>query len=395
MNKIIINLCFSIIFIHLSYGQNFYFKTGTPSTRNYYTEIKYEDVNGKIIIPVTIEGVVYRFLFDTGAPNLISKDLWKKIASKSVKIISVTDANQKKQRMELASIPRLTIGTLSFKNSSALVFEGENNLVFECFNIDGIIGSNLLRKSIIQIQSKNKLLILTNDSKKLNLKKEHASKLLLVGKQSSPYISIKLIGEDSGTESLLFDTGASGFYDLCKTNYNVLKEKKIAKILSKSYGSSSVGMFGIADKSEQYLLKIPQLKVNNHILKNVVTTTGDDDNSRIGSDILKYGTVTLNFSKEVFYFQPFQSVDNLDEKLLGFTPTIENNKLVVGFIWDELLKEKIEFGDEIIEVNGIDVQNQEICNFINKKSIFKNSDVLNIVFKNKNGEITKMELEKI
>jgi hypothetical protein len=266
--------------------------------------------------------------------------------------------------------------------------------VFDCFDVDGIIGSNLLRKSIVQIHSKNKRLILTNDSKKLNLNEENASKLMLIGNQSSPYISIKLIGEETGGENLLFDTGASGFYDLCKKNYNILSEKKIAEIISKSDGSSSVGMFGIADKSEQFLLKIPELKVNNQVFKNVVTITGNDDNSRIGSDILKYGIVTLDFAKKIFYFEAFEPINDLDEKLLGFTPTIQNNKLVVGFIWDDLLGEKIEFGDEIIEVNGIHVQSQNICNFINKQSIFKNSDTLNIVFKNKKGETNKIELIK-
>ncbi|GAA4810493.1 aspartyl protease family protein [Litoribaculum gwangyangense] len=394
MTKIIISFCLSIIFIQIAIGQNYQFKTGIPSPKNYYTEIKYEDVNGKIIIPIAIEGKIYRFLFDTGAPNLISKNLWETITSKSAKTISVSDANDKEQQMEIVKIPKLTIGDLSFKNTTALVFNGENNILFNCFNIQGIIGSNLLRKSIVQIQSKTNLLILTNDSKKLNLNKDYASNLILVGKQSSPYISINLNGEETGSENVLFDTGASGLYDLCKRNYNILKQKKIAEVISTSNGSSTIGLFGIANNNDQYLLKIPELKINNQVFKNVVTETGDDNNSRIGSDILNYGTVTLNFIKKIFYFEAFEPVNVLDEKLLGFTPTIENNKLVVGFVWNDSLKENIKFGDEIIEVNEIDIQSQNICDFINKKSIFKNNDTLNIVFKNNKGETYKLEIIK-
>jgi hypothetical protein len=77
MHKIIISFYFILFFTITVNAQKYSFKTGSPSPRNYYTEINYEDVNGKIIIPVCIEGETYRFLFDTGAPNLISKALWK------------------------------------------------------------------------------------------------------------------------------------------------------------------------------------------------------------------------------------------------------------------------------------------------------------------------------
>jgi hypothetical protein len=296
--------------------------------------------------------------------------------------------------MELGNIPLLTIGNVSFKNSSALIFESDNNLLFDCFNIDGIIGSNMLRKSVVQIQSKKKLLILTNDSKKLQLHKNYGSKLTLVGNQSSPYITIKLKGEQAGSETLLFDTGASGFYDVCKMNYTVFEQKNIFKVISKGTGSSSTGLYGVAETNEQYQLKTPELIINNMVFKNIVTTTGDDDNSRIGSDLLNYGTVTLNFIKKVFYFEAYKAVNDLDEKLLGFTPTIENNKLVVGFVWDDLLKDKIQFGDEIIKVNNVEVQDRNICDFINKTSIFKENDTLDIVFKNSKGETSKIELAK-
>ena len=65
--------------------------------------------------------------------------------------------------------------------------------------------------------------------------------------------------------------------------------------------------------------------------------------------------------------------------MLGFTPTLNNNKLIVGFVWEETLKSKITFGDEILEVNGIDFNTIDICDFITKESIFKESDTRIIV----------------
>jgi hypothetical protein len=394
MFKKILSISIVICSTSLFFAQKSNFKTGKTATKNYYTEITYQDVNGKIIIPVIINNETYRFLFDTGAPNLISKALWKKIDSKSVKRLSVTDANQKKQQMDLAIIPSLTIGNITFKETSALVFNGENNLVFDCFEVDGIIGSNLLRQSVVQIKSKEKLLILSNSAKKLNLNKTQASKLMLKGNQSSPYINITLKGLDTGNENLLLDTGASGFYDLCKTNYSIIREKNISKLIATAHGSSSVGLFGVAKNSEQYRLLIPELSINGFSFNNIITTTGNDDNSRIGSDILQYGTITLDFRKKRFYFAPFKTGYDLSEKLFGFSPTIKDKKLVVGFVWDDMLKDKIQFGDEIIEINGIDYQTVNVCDVIAKPSVFKAHDTLTLVIKKAKGTTKKIMVKR-
>ena len=375
MNKVILNICLFFILTNITYAQKANFKTGTPKVKNYYTEIKYKNLKGKIIIPVTINNKTYNFLFDTGAPNLISKNIWEKINSKSIKSISISDANQKKQDMVLATIPMLTLGNVTYK-------------------IDGIIGSNLLRKSIVQIKSKDELIILTNNTKKLQLEAANKSKLTLVGKQSSPYININLKGESSGSEILLFDTGASGFYDLNKRHFETFDKKNITQTLSKANGSSSVGLFGVANKSEQYRIRVAELKINNYVFKNVISITGNDNNSRIGSDILDYGIVTLDFRKKLFYFEGYKSVVDLNEKLLGFSPTIENNKLVVGFVWDDSLKDKIEFGDEIIEINEINIQENDICDLITKKSLFEDYAILNFTFINPKGKKTKLTLKR-
>lgn len=394
MKKLVITICFILCFTGLSNAQKTQFKTGKPSTRNYYTQVTYEDVRGKMIIPVSIDGENYRFLFDTGAPNILSKALWDKIGSKKVKNLSVSDANQKKQKMKLAVIPELKIGNVTFKNTSALIFEGKNNLVFECYKIDGFIGSNILKKSIVQIRSKEQLLILTNMQNRLNLGQNKPSELMLRGNQSSPYIKIKLKGEDIGTENLLFDTGASGFYDLSKQNYKILNTKKITTLLSKASGSSSIGMFGMAEKSEQYRLLIPEITVNNHVFKNVITVTGNDNSSRIGSDILDFGIPTLNFITKEFYFETYNSENDLNERLFGFDPTVENNKLVVGFVWDENLKKKISFGDEIIEINDTNLENTNVCDFITKTSVFRENDTINMTVRTKKGKKVPLILHR-
>ncbi|MFD1615125.1 retropepsin-like aspartic protease [Gelatiniphilus marinus] len=394
MHKTIFNSLLFFLILNFSCAQNPSLDKGRITTKNYYTEIPYEDVNGKLIIPVTIKNKTYRFLFDTGAPNLISTKVKKDLNINSDNEISVSDANSTKEKMGIATLPYFTLGNITFKNTTALVYNDADNFLFNCLKIDGIIGSNVLKKSIVQISSKKNLIIITNSRKKLNLKKQNASKLKLVGGQKSPYIPIKLIGEKSLTEYVLFDTGASGFYDLCLKHYKTFKPHKVINTLSEAKGAANIGLFGVEGVQNQYRVKIPKLSINGTHFNNVITVTESDNNSRVGSELLDYGDVTLDFKNKKIYFHPFETELNLDEKLLGFKPTLNNKKLIVGFVWDEALKDKIAYGDQIIEVNGINFESINICDFITKESIFKEINTLDISFKNSQGEINKIRLKK-
>lgn len=392
--KILKTILFLFV-VNITFCQNARFNHGKASTKQYYTEIPYEYVNGKIIIPVNIENKTYRFLFDTGAPNLIASHLKNSLGYNSGKRISVNDANNASSTMEMINVPHFTIGNVTFKNNATLVFDIENNLIFDCFKIDGIIGSNILRKSVVQILHNKRLLIITNTPKKLKLDKSFASPLKLVGNQSSPYITIQLKGgKKIANENVLFDTGMSGFYDMRLKNYKTLKRHEIYTTLSEGKGSSSIGMFGNAKNNILYRAKIPHLIVNGYDFKNVITSTTTDNNSRIGSELIEHGNVTVDFKNKQFYFQPFENTVDLDEKLHGFSPTIKNDKAIVGIVWDKELAKKISFGDEILKVNDIDFQTMDICDLFTKKSIFNKNDTLEIHIRNNQGETKQLILNK-
>ena len=394
MRRTIYKTLFFFFLVTQSYAQKTSLDQGRVTTKKYYAEIAYENINGKLIIPVVINGKTYRFLFDTGAPNLITSKLKEELGFKPGKGISVSDANNARQRMEVITIPLFSLGNISFKNTASLVYQGADNILFDCFNIDGIIGSNIFKKSVVQILSKEKLIIITNDAKKLTIKNRKASKLRLVGSQSSPYILVQLKGEKKATEEVLFDSGANGFYDLCLKNYNTFKPHKVISTLSEGQGANSIGLFGVAENQTQYLVKIPQIIINDAVFKNTTTITESDDSSRMGSELLDYGNVTIDFKNRKFYFDAFSKEQDIEEKQFGFTPTLIDNKMVVGIVWDESLKEKVQFGDEILYVNGIDFNAIDTCDFITKPSMFKLQDTLDVTLKNEKGETYKVQLKR-
>lgn len=384
-----------VIFLLISnycVAQNINFNLGKSKELNYYSEIPFEYVNGKIIVSVLINENKYRFLLDTGAPNLITKRLSNILNLESLQELKISDANQIKSTMNIVQLPNLTIGSIIFENSVALSSQDENNLVFDCFEIDGFIGSNLLRNSIIQIDVKNKILIITNDLKKLHLNSENSSKLSLFGQQSSPFIWLKLTGsKDSGKEQVLLDTGMKGFYDISHKNYIKFKDEKIFSEVANGKGSESIGLSGTSPESEQVRLLLKHIKIANSAFLNISTTTTNDNNSRIGIGLFENGIGTIDFINKKFYFEQYEHNKDLIEKYLPFSRTIINNKLSIGIVWDEKLKAKINYGDEIIEINGKNYENYKLCDFINK-SIFENITVSEIKIRNKKGEINIITL---
>ena len=384
----------AILFSQVCVSQNFNLNRGTVQTKDYYSEITFEYVKSKIIIPVEIEGKAYRFILDTGAPNIISKELFQTIKNDSLATIPITDINQKKLDLQVVSIPKLVLGDVIFKNSAALVYDLKLNKILDCFHIDGFIGSNMLRNSIVQIQLKNKMLTITDDKKRLHLNRKNATKLKLLGIQSSPFIWMNLFGNGKAKEQVLIDTGMAGFYDLSNKDFKIFHDKDIIQFIDSSKGSHSGGLFGSENKTEQYRSLIPKIEIAKSVFTNFVTTTTHDKFSKIGTDILDYGNMTIDYKNKRFYFDPFKKEINLKKKELGFDPAFVNDKIVVGFVWDKNLKELISYGDEIMEVNHINIQDSDLCDLAIKKNLFMNSEKFNLHIKKQNGDIMELDLEK-
>jgi hypothetical protein len=190
------------------------------------------------------------------------------------------------------------------------------------------------------------------------------------------------------------DTGMDGFYDLCLKHYNLFIKEGALTMHSQGIGSVGIGLFGNANTGNQYRLKIPEINFSGATFKNVIAETTDDTNSRIGSELLDYGNVTIDFKHKNFYFEPFEKSVDLDEKLLGFSPTIIDNKVCVGIVWDDNLNEDMSYGDEIISVNGIDFSQMDICELLLKKSIFREEVSFEVILKNSEGEIKTLNLTK-
>ena len=373
---------------------------GFVENDEYFNKIQYENKNGKIIISISIENEKYKFLLDTGAATAISENLSNSIKTNKLGTVEITDQSGISDSLEVVSIPEIDINNIKFKETPAFISKSNSNPFFECLEIDGIIGSNLLKNSTIQFNSQKNEIILTDNSKNLGLKKRDAIEMKVNQIQSNPFIPIKLInGNHEGNEYVLFDSGDNDFYVISNTAYHQLQSQvDIFETIAKNVGTFSMGLFGTANEKEHLALKIPKLKIGDIDFKNVITKTTYGETSRIGSELLKYGKVTLDYKKERFWLENFnkKSSIELSEKLWPIEPVLNNkNEIVVGIIWNKSLKGKINLGDKILKFDTINYENMDYCEILNL--ILKvNKPKAKLTFQDKNTkEIKELELSKI
>lgn len=382
-----------------SYAQNtISANQGYVEQKKYLTTIPYKQIKGKIIIEVVIDNKVRKFILDTGASTVISENLYKELNPKLLGTVEVIDQSGLKDNLNVVSLSEIKLNEIIFKEIPALVSK-EAKMLFECFGVDGLIGSNLLRNSVVQFDSKNKTITMSDNPKSLNLKKKDANEMELSPNQSNPFVWIKLKkGKSFANEKILFDTGDDGLYLMSINAYkHIIGEKlDVFQTLAESEGAFSAGLHGTAEKMTNYVVNVPMLELNNLILNNVTAKT-TYTYSRFGSEILKYGKVTLDYKNKKFYIESYESISeiNLDKGTWAIDLILENEKAVVGIIWDKTLENKINVGDEILKFDNIDYQNMDFCEIIKSNTKVDKKTALLVLKDIKTGEIKNVEINKL
>ncbi len=292
--------------------------------------------------------------------------------------------------MESFDLDKLKIG--SFEFSQVEVTSHPRDIFFKCFGIDGYIGSDLLQDHILQIDLEAKKIRITKDIESLSLVPSQGQEMYLINHQKTPYIWLNF-EKSSFKDLVMVDTGMHGIYDLSLDTHKRLLDNENIHLIAKSTGAATISAFGLEPEREQFLFHFPSISIGDFTLINYINKGTYAKNSRVGSKLLKYGLMTLDFINEKFYFEPHQSKVLLEPEKLFFNSASIDEKIIVGIVWDEKLQEKIQFGDEILAVNDWDLTKIEFCDFVLGTSIFNNKSNI-IRFRSLKDSVFTLELKK-
>jgi len=357
------NICILILLFTMPcLAQRVTFNKGGISTKNYYEEIPYEFINGRIYLSPEVNGTKRRFLFDTGAPTQITAELFKELKPEVINKTEITDAAGNKTSLDIVSLKEFKLQGLVFNDIPALVTSSD---LYKCLQIDGVIGSNVLRNSIVQIIPTTHILILTNDDLRLTLNQKNRSALIAGEPQSYPFFTVQLSGRK--TLKVGFDTGTYNFLRFSDKDAVKLERSSVFEKLSSGYGASHRSLLGLQAPDSLSRLKMLSFNIDGCAFDNVIAETGKSNNSRIGTKLLDHGTVTLDYIHHLFYFDPVKTNNDMQESLWPIKPVIDQNKLVVGVVWGSV-KDQLKVGDQILAINGESCEMIDLCKWVNGTS---------------------------
>ncbi|MGJ1433023.1 aspartyl protease family protein [Sphingobacterium spiritivorum] len=361
---------------------------------NFCDTIPFEYVKNKIIIKLTIENKERRFILDTGAPFLISEQLRAELNLKSKHKIATTDVTGKSSDIPVVKMPDIQIGNIAFSNTQALVYDLSASGLLQCFSVDGLLGSTILKHSIVQIDLEKKLLILTDKIENFPVLPDERMALAF-DKNSRPFLNIKVAG--SNPFQVLFDSGSDKLLAVSYPTYNELNNKGEAKMLYKGKGSVSSGLFGAGKEGDEWRILLNQIEIGPGILDSIITNVSEHKNKNaIGMPIGKYGVITLDYLHKHFYFHPYQTRQIVkNSNFYGFDSQLVNDDYIVSVVYEGSNAEKagLKRGDVILQINDYKVDEfKDICQLFFGN--YFTGESLNLTIKDKDNSRKTVKIAK-
>jgi len=330
------------------------------TVNNYCDTIPFEYIRGKIIVNVEVNNQQKRFIFDTGAPCLISENLLHTTNAPVVGTGIITDVTGRNQQQQIVKVPELKLGNVPFTDVVAIVFDRQSTGLLDCFDFDGFIGSTLLKHCIVQINLEQKNIILTDRLTRLDLREASKSKIKLDG-NSRPFIKLDL--GQQGNLTALFDSGSDKFLPLSTEGYEKLNAKGDVFLVNEGYGSVSSGLFGAGKMGIERRIKIDNVFFGNAVIKDILTTVSEHKNkSAVGLALAKYGVITVDYLHKRFYFAPHSESQTFQElPFFGFNAQLINGVYTVSAVYKNTEAEKLGLrnGYRITKINDFDLSDNQ------------------------------------
>jgi predicted aspartyl protease len=333
-----------IILVLLNFGcgsNKKLFSAGNAIATDGVEEIKINIINDLPLCNVQIDGREYLFLIDTGAPTIISDELFKNLNLKESHSSTVVDSGKEKRKEKFATLPEIRIGNLVFQNIGCAVIKIEGEI--KCFNIDGIIGANLLAKLFFEFDYDNKRMKVSRNLASFEVEKSDFSFDFKPAVSKTPMVKGKVLGKDL---SFTFDTGFSGNIKVANS-YDYYKDKTSGKDFFTYSGVSSIGAYGLSKNATTFVMK-NSVSIDNISFENEIVDSGNS--TLIGNQFLKDYRFVIDWQKNKIYFKRNESRKEKNLRTFGFAYLfIDGKAIVTSKVEDGNIP--LYLGDEVVAID--------------------------------------------
>ncbi|MCG8701595.1 MAG: aspartyl protease family protein [Bacteroidales bacterium] len=374
MKHIIFIISISILFSTCSTVKTLkVINNGKVADKTYNYEIPFEIVLGEILVQVKINGKDYRFFFDTGALNIISKEVADALKLESKARIEINDVNNNTDSLDITTIPKLSINNHLFLNQGFGVYDFKKSKEISCINIDGIIGANLVRKSVVQVNMKEKKLYISSSKESLHVPTELKGVPFQINAASSPKINLQI--NETWIKDITLDYGSNSGIDLGLSSFNI-DSLTLGRKHVRSVGSSNVGLMGDGYDTT-YMFVAEKTGIGSMMVENELISVRKTGTSTMGTKFLQNYTVTIDWNDKLVYFDKLPETGASSASKLesfGISGRLKDDKFVVT----ELIEKSsadiygLQLGDQLLivgEKNFTSPTLDDYCNVI-KNGLF-------------------------
>jgi predicted aspartyl protease len=374
MGKIVSFKIYFLILLNFSallFSQNekFYNK-GKVEINQEVERIPLNFLNNAAIVKVQIEGKFYNFIFDTGAPLIISNKIFEELNLKTIEESDIKDAHQEIRKQKFTYLPELKLGNIAFKNFGAIVIDLEDPF-FKCYKIDGIFGANQMSKLYWKIDYQNEIIEVTKKIKNFNTAEFKHKIRFSTYPQKTPLIYVQV---DNKNKVVTFDTGFVGSINLKKEQIDI-KNLEISENLISKYGVEGIGIYGTGKNSEQYIFKTNNFGINDIPQSKQIIETGEI--AILGNAFLKNYIFILDWNKNEILLKEAENIPT-DFTAFGFGYRILDGKAKVTYVYQNQ-NIPLQLEDEILSINNENVQglsDNEACQYFLKSKKENNDELI-------------------
>lgn len=307
-----------------------------------------------------------RFIFDTGTPlTAIRESLCREMGLRGERKMQIADFEGHAAELDVVRWDSLRMGELTYCGIETAVLP-DSSYVFPCFEVDGILGADLLRPLVVRIAAADSTISFADRIRAFGrpAKRRSCPMDLSTG---CPHIPVNCRnGEARIAAWVRFDTGSPDFYAYCRLDEDPwLATGFIADMHWAEGYAPNMGWSNRSAVKAHFQGTVPEFALAGVTIRNmpVMSTHGAVD--ILGCELLSWGEVILDFPGGRFYFLPREDAVPVAEPqpLYNYTLWVDGGNLVVGTVWDETLQGTIAPGDRVVTVDG-EPWAGDICGFL-------------------------------
>jgi hypothetical protein len=331
------------------------FRQGSVDQSSFVEEIPFTLENDLIFVNLEMAGKTFRFILDTGAPNVVTEEAAEALNLEREVYGNVSDSQGQSSQLESVVLPPVKLGNLTFSNTAALVADMRAIPIFDCMQVDGLLGSNLMAKTVVQIDFKEQVVRMASNRSAYNV--THPIRLPFSLKTTyTPVIKSLQVG-DLAVENITLDYGSGNGLTLPQ---DLFSEATLDAAPVVSRGASGTGLYGTGRGEIFYTpAHVPAFGADSILLR-----IRPQSNRLLGVDILKQFKATIDWQRKELLLE--RQVSGWPEwKAFGMGIELVDDHLEIGTITtpSPAAEMGLQVGQRVLRINGRPMTANDYCWF--------------------------------